>query len=312
AVVNIDRTNVGALAPMSMFEVVATGLKELVGINRTDRFSSIFKSMITAFFNIRLTSLGSSFVTLVVIFAVFAISVVCGWKNKKGVLSTVLVAVSGTVGLLGMMLFQLFAYVYVFGYLPGLNLADYARYFSVYYIGFFIVALCRLCLVQGEYPENKLPMCAITGLFACFVALNAYTFYGSQTFLQKYINTDNQRKAVAVTSQEIVNYCKEKDDKVYIISQGDNSSLWYHFAYETLPVYIEKAVDGTIELPADDNKELINTTQMTVKDFCTLLETKKCNYIYLNKIDEYVSVEMRSLFTDDLQGYENGQTRLYK
>ena len=311
SVTGVQQTDVGGETQLSMGSILLNGIKELFGIERTDRFSEILNNMINAFFNEKVISFGSGILIVVMVVLILAFSMFCLRKNKILFKTVLVFMVTSIIGLIGMMVFQLFAYVYVFSAGAGIILVDYGRYLSVYYLGFMIMAVLFLAMAVQKTDNKKLARTVVLVFFTGFIVFNVFTLQNTSLFVDDAVNLDDDKQVINARAEIITQTCTEENDKVYIISQGDNSEIWYQYAYQTIPVHVEVAVGGRLVSERQNYIGDTNITEIEPDDFCDVLLETQCNYLFLDIIDEYVEVDLIHLFEDNLQSFYNGDTRVY-
>lgn len=305
ATLSVDRTAGDGAAGLSMGQVVITGLKELFGIGTTEHFAVILKSMAVAYFTRKVSVFGSGFATTLVILAVCAAAFWAGGKGKRA--RTVLFAVTGLIGLGGMMLFNLFAYVYVFDEGSGLGLIDYERYLCFYYFGWMLGALC---LLFSEADSVRARMMIPTGTAAACV-LCALFVPLSRTVLAQGVANSDMRAQVNLRCEEIKEVCTD-EDTIFLVSQLDDANRWYRYAHELEPLRVLPMLGGTLVAEDDGTWEAPSVTEISPEDFRAWLYKNGCTYLYIDHAVDYDTQGYTALFTDELRGFYQDGVRLYR
>ena len=156
-VLGSNRFDIGGSADMGMVQMVTTGIAELLGIGRTQKFTDIMELMKSAFFNTRLTMFsvgapdstlgrifnGSGFITVLLILSILLAAFLLGDKRMR--VRTAWTALWSTLGFAAFYIFTGFTYVYVFKEELAYGLGDYNRYIYPYYAGWLVFAVTMLC-----------------------------------------------------------------------------------------------------------------------------------------------------------------------
>ena len=144
AVMEMNRFDVGGAETMGMVQMVVTGLRELVGIGRTEKFTQIMQSMWQALYTARMTMFslggqdtrigsllnGSGVIAITLILVIFLAAFLLGDRRMK--IRTAWVSLWSTLGFAAFYIFTGFTYVYVFKGSFGYELGDYTRYIYPY------------------------------------------------------------------------------------------------------------------------------------------------------------------------------------
>src|SRR5699024_8586406 len=123
--------------------------------------------------------------------------------------------------------FHLILYHYNFSDEEGLALKDYARYLTPYYQAWMLAMLCLL----GRGARARLSQTALGGAAAvlaavfCWRGVPAAGFWTGADSLYT-LRADVQRRAAAM------NTALDWDDRVLVLSQGDDATRWYYYRYE--------------------------------------------------------------------------------
>lgn len=171
-VLGSNRFDIGGSADMGMVQMVTTGIAELLGIGRTQKFTDIMELMKSAFFNTRLTMFsvgapdstlgrifnGSGFITVLLILSILLAAFLLGDKRMR--VRTAWTALWSTLGFAAFYIFTGFTYVYVFKEELAYGLGDYNRYIYPYYAGWLVFAVTMLCASLKNAKPGSLARCS--------------------------------------------------------------------------------------------------------------------------------------------------------
>lgn len=210
------------LSPLSMLGV---GLKELLGIGRTQEFSDLAASMNSAFFTRPVCLLGGGAVVAVLVLALLAAAFVLGGKAHRR--RVAVFALGSTAAFAAYWVFHLFLYLYVFDPSEGLVLKDYARYFLPFYLGWLLGA-AALLLGAGKDRAVGFAAAALLAVVGGSVLWRGQTVNNFAT----YSNTFYGERLEVQSRAEAVNALTTPDDVVYPVCQGSDGTRWYYYSYE--------------------------------------------------------------------------------
>ena len=221
-----DLGNDGDSQALGMTEMMVRGVQELLGIERTEQFSSMGKTMLQAYFGRTVCLLGSGLIVTVIIALILLAAFLCGDTQHKR--RVVLYAVCSSAGFAAFWIFHWFLYLYVFRAMEGSELKDYPRYFMEYYFGGMLGALVLLATANCRKWQSEVCAVVCFGLIAGAFALRGQTvnnfMSASYSFYQERLQV--QQRA------DVVNGILEKDEKIYPIIQGNDGTRWYYYGYE--------------------------------------------------------------------------------
>lgn len=301
----IDRTAGDGAAGLTMQGVLLNGFKELLGIGRSAQFTQVTGNMARAYFTEKVSLLGSGFTTTLGIFAVCALSFLARPKGKKA--PAAVFFCTGLAGLAGMMLFHLFAYVYVFDAASGLSLIDYGRYLGLYYLGWTLGAFSLLFTAA----ENRLGRTAVMGGAAAVIAICACCAPLSHTLLAPGVAQSDQRQLVNLRASQAAGLCGS-EDKVFLVSQFDDARRWYMYAHQLEPVRMLPMLGGTLIAPGSDMGTAPDQKEVSPEQLRAWLKQQGCTYLLIDQAGEYDTQGYTALFTDGLRAYQQEGVRLYR
>ena len=232
-VLSIDRSDFSSSTSMGMAEMLISGVKALLGIDRSKKFTQIFSSMISAFFETKVSMFGSSLMVVAVVTAVFAVAFVLGDKNGRK--RTAMMYVTSWISFVGYYIFHLFMYVYLFKN-DAYSLPSYDRYMYTFYIGWLCMGL--FCLVLAVKDGFRLPAKAALFAFA-LGCLGVFSFYADtgNTFMGVNELSFPKRELIKAKAEFLADAIGE-DDVIYIASEDNSGEHWFIYTYELLDNYI--------------------------------------------------------------------------
>ena len=320
---SIDKNSVGS-AGVSYAGILVGGAKQLLGIGRTETFAKLMQLMAAAFTQRSVGLLGSGVRVLALLVLVNAAAFVCTQKGQRRRVAVTFAAFAAAFA--AFYLFHLFLYYYNFAQVEALALKDYDRYIGPYYMGWMLVSLCMLGrgAAEGCRPRlGRLAVLAVCGAVAAvFVwrGVPAGAFWNNLSGLYT-VRTDVQNRADAV------NPALDWNDRVLVISQGDDATRWYYYNYE-LNATVVHGFGGycrSAEEPLDqwdagfmNIVEALNWELYDYQAVCTKpgliywLESRECDYILVDAIDEYFVEEFGDMFTDPLPADMGQGALLYR
>ena len=289
--------------------VLVGGVKQLLGMGRTEKFAQIMAAMGSAFFTRRICLLGGG------IMAVAAITMVAAaaWlaADRGAPRRRVLAAHLGfAFCFAALYLFHLILYYYNFSDLEGLMLKDYDRYLAPYYQAWMLAMLCLL----ANGARERLAQLAVSGAAAVMLAVYCWRgvpvagFWSNADSLYT-LRTDVQSRA------ETMNTVLDWPDRVLVISQGDDATRWYYYRYE-LTAQVVNGFGGfygrlgeTQDRWDSDFMNLVESENWTLYDYKAVcvpdtlvayMAEKDCDYILIDRADNYLQDNFSPLFEGGL------------
>ena len=294
---------------LSYGAVLVGGVKQLLGMGRTEKFAQIMAAMGSAFFTRRICLLGGG------IMAVAAITMVAAaaWlaADKGAPRRRVLAAHLGfAFCFAALYLFHLILYNYNFSDLEGLALKDYDRYLAPYYQAWMLAMLCLLARGARERLAQLATGGAAAVIFAvfCWRGVPAAGFWSGADSLYT-LRADVQNRA------DTMNTVLGWPDRVLVISQGDDATRWYYYRYE-LTAQVVNGFGGfygrlgeTQDRWDSDFMNLVESENWTLYDYKAVcvpdtlvayMAEKDCDYILIDRADDYLQREFSPLFEGGL------------
>ena len=294
---------------LSYGAVLIGGVKQLLGIGRTEKFAQIMTAMGSAFFTRRICLLGGGAIAVAAITMVAAAAWLAAEKGSAR--RRVLVAHLGfALCFAALYLFHLILYCYNFSDLEGLMLKDYDRYLAPYYQAWMLAMLCLL----ANGARQRLGRLALGGAAAvilavfCWRGIPAAGFWTGADSLYT-LRADVQSRA------NTMNTVLDWPDRVLVISQGDDATRWYYYRYE-LTAQVVNGFGGfygrlgeTKDRWDSDFMNLVESENWTLYDYKAVcvpdtlvayMAEKDCDYILIDRADDYLQREFSPLFEGGL------------
>lgn len=294
---------------MSYGAVLVGGVQQLLGIGREPKFAQIMDLMAHAFTGRRVCLLGSGLVTVLVITLVAAAAWFCA---EQGAPRRRVLAVYAAMAFCfaALYVFHLILYFYNFAEPEALALKDYERYLSSYYLGWLLVMLCLL----GRGSRARLTGLAVGGAAVCFAAVFLWrgvpvAGFWSGTDSLYTLRADVQRRAA------VANEVLDWDDRVLVISQGDDATRWYYYKYELTAKVVNGyggiywgGEDKTHRWDSDfmNLVESLNWEKYDYQAVCNIhslvdyLAEMDCQYLLIDRADDYLEQEFSPYFEGGL------------
>ena len=295
-------------AGLSYGAVLAGGVRQLLGIGREEKFAQIMAAMGDAFFTRRVCLLGAGVVAV----AAITVTAAAAWlaSDKTGRRRVLAVHLGFAFCFAALYAFHLILYHYNFSDVEGLALKDYDRYLAPYYQAWMLTMLCLL----GRAAHARLSGAAVGGAAAvllavfCWRGLPAAGFWTGADSLYT-LRADVQRRANAM------NTVLDWNDRVLVLSQGDDATRWYYYRYE-LTARVVNGFGGfygrlgeTQDRWDSDFMNLVESENWTLYDYkavcvpATLvayMAEKDCDYLLIDRADDYLQREFSPLFEGGL------------
>lgn len=294
---------------LSYGAVLVGGVKQLLGIGRTEKFAQIMTAMGSAFFTRRICLLGGGAMAVAAITMIAAAAWLAAEKGPAR--RRVLAAHLGfAFCFAALYLFHLILYCYNFSDLEGLMLKDYDRYLAPYYQAWMLAMLCLL----ANGARQRLGRLALGGAAAvilavfCWRGIPAAGFWTGADSLYT-LRADVQSRA------STMNTVLDWPDRVLVISQGDDATRWYYYRYE-LTAQVVNGFGGfygrlgeTKDRWDSDFMNLVESENWTLYDYKAVcvpdtlvayMAEKDCDYILIDRADDYLQREFSPLFEGGL------------
>lgn len=310
-VLGSNRFDIGGSADMGMVQMVTTGIAELLGIGRTQKFTDIMELMKSAFFNTRLTMFsvgapdstlgrifnGSGFITVLLILSILLAAFLLGDKRMR--VRTAWTALWSTLGFAAFYIFTGFTYVYVFKEELAYGLGDYNRYIYPYYAGWLVFAVTMLCASLKNAKPGSLGTLFLLALCGgCIWRADAYL--QPQLTVLDYPDSHYAGRRLQVEQVEAAKHYLTRDDKVFIVSMTQQGVGWFQLYYEFYPdVAVDYSFGAGEEFSPDivrradampgffteEQVDYFTSQPFTPAVWCDYLEASGCTAIYMDEWD---------------------------
>lgn len=310
----VGAASVGS-SQLSYPAVLAGGVRQLLGLGRDARFGQIMSAMASALLHRRVCLLGAPVVAVVCVTlaaaAAFAVA-------PRGALRRRVVGLwaGGLFCFAALYLFHLILYYYNFSEAEGLALKDYERYIAPYLLGWLLASLAVLgqaaCAARGAAHGYG----AVAVGLAAGASLAVFAWRGLPT-AGFWSNDDSiyTVRADVKTRAQAMNTVLGWDDRVLVISQGDDATRWYYYKYELTAKVVNGyggiwwGNDDLTHRWDSDFMNLVESLNWQTYDFqavCTVdsltayLAEKDCDYLLIDRADDYLERDFSDRFAGGL------------
>ncbi len=280
ALTGTSATELGGDQNMSMFQMLFTGIRELLGIGRTERFSRVMGRMWQEFYSTSMSEFrvgaldaqggigkylnGSGMIIVAVILAMLALAWICAGKGRRAGIGWF--ALWSSLGFAAFYIFTGFTYIYVFH--EWQELSDYNRYIYPYYIGWMLTAAVLLCWALRGGRGRILGMGALAAL-TLFACLRTVSFVQPQLSVVDYPDSYFAGRLRGIETVEQAKSVIREDDKVFYVSIGDDGGDWFRDYYEFYPeVTLDYSFGGGTLAAAMDENLFRDENELGIERYC--------------------------------------------
>ena len=295
--------------------VLAGGVRQLLGIGREERFAQLMQAMADAFFTRRISLIGPSVLVLAFVVLLGVAGVVAapaGAERRRVVASFLALAFCFA----ALYTFHLILYFYNFAETESAILKDYERYLTPFWQGWVLASFCLLARACSAPPHRALPRrlgtAALGVAAAAVMAVFAWRGVPTAAFWSGADSLYTLRADVKTRAQAM-NEVLDWNDRVLVISQGDDATRWYYYKYE-LTAKVVNGYGGVWWGDGDYSNrwdsdfmnlvESLNWTLYEHEAVCSVtsleayMEEKSCTYLVLDRADDYLARD----FSDRFEG----------
>ncbi len=302
---------------LSYGQVVFGGLAQLFGVGRTQKFSDLMGLMADAFFTRDVCLLGAPVLAVAAITLIGAAAFLFAGKGapRRRVVAT-------WAGLAfcfaAFYLFHLILYCYNFSDVEAYALQDFDRYIGPYLQGWMLVMLCLLGHSAARREADaarfaRLGNLALLAAAACIALVFVWRGVPASGFWtdsdSRYLLRQDVKNRAAAANRVL-----DWDDNVLVLSQGDDATRWYYYNYE-LTAHVARGYGGFFNGEDassrwdSDFMNLVESENWTLYDYkavCTpqalvaYLEEKDCDYLLIDRADDYLEKSFSPLFEGGL------------
>lgn len=283
-------------AGLSYGAVLLGGVRQLLGIAREEKFSRLLALMGRAFLARPVFLAGAG--VLVVLLAV-VLAQLAAWGRPRAEAASrrrpIIACLALALCFAALYAFHLILYHYNFAEQEALELKDYARYLSPYYIGWLLAQLCLLGQSAASAGPGGLragrALAVGTVALAALIAWRGIPTAGFWTDAGSVytLRLDVQQRAA------VMNTVLDWPDRVLVFSQGDDGTRWYYYKYEltatvangwTLdPVTGQRRHGDFIELREDGE----GSAERDRRDLIEHMEENDIAYLLVDRSDRYLA-----------------------
>ena len=297
-----------------MAEMVITGVKELLGIGRTEKFTTIMGGLVRALFTSKTTMVGP-FAVVIALAAAMAVGAAILTKDKALRRQAGLFAVLGTAGFAAYFFFIGLTYVYVFRDEVSDGLVGFERYMYPYLLGWLLASAALVLRAMGSERIQGLLQ---TGFAVMTLALAALVWLrlpfsltvfggGDAAYAERWATRDEAAQVQAAVPE---------DAHIFFVSQGDDGSRWFLYSYELYPWYLDYSGNdgqgggGTFALPGALEEDTLYYHPYTAEELLECIRDRGCDYVFVERSDDLFADGYAALFRDGLAGCEE-QSAVY-
>ena len=314
--------------------VALNGTKLLLGLEtpeyytqRAQRFAQAGADMKRAFYETVLSMVGPGAVVALLILAVFAAAVVFA-PGVRGRLRAGMWMLGSTLGFAAYNYVLALSYGFIFKEAEAAALASYNRYLYTYYIGWFLMAVA---LLAWAVQNSRWRLTANAGVlaFACLMLVRVNMMVLPQFSVLGFADATFADQHAAEARAEAVKAAVEPQDRIFIVTQGDDGTLWFTYSCYFLPNILDYSGweadrdtgrwgggGGTFGLPENQPPQQEGGAAYyhpyTLAEMEEIIRGSGCAYIFADKLDAGYTASYGSLFSDGLAAANAGETLLYK
>ena len=302
SVLAVDRTDYGGEAGMGMVEILLTGVKEFLIGPKSEKFLIIQDRYFSAFFNTKVSMIGSGLIVVAMIMAVFIAAIILG--DKKSSARSAVMAATSLIGFTGYYIFHLLLYVYVLSG-EAYSLTSYERYIGTYYIAWLFMAMACLTLAVRK-GKKLLAKVTVVGFMCCMVVIFNYYIRPENIFTGVNNMSFATRRSVAKKVEKIEN-AVTADDVIFVYSGEDDGERWFAYTFE---------MDGNYIIPnagfVSSGETFEETKQLQQKEMRDRFTKYGVTHILIDHSAPDFEEYFAELFVEDGSGYigEIGNTRV--
>ncbi|MDL2293700.1 hypothetical protein LJC60_03615 [Ruminococcaceae bacterium OttesenSCG-928-D13] len=328
----INRFQLDGSGQMDTVTMLLTGVTMLLGVDRSPQFEQVLSDMLRAFFTEPVGLLGPGMLVLCVILAVTlaAFLLSATKRQRKRVLVFTLAAAFCFVAFY---IFNIFTYALIFNPGEAAMLREYNRYISPYWVGWLMGALVLLGRAatyhKASFYRLRLGRAVSAGVCLLLVAALALRGNGRANFLNvspaTYTERENLNAVAAAANAEGA----AAEDRVYIISQGDNGTRFYMFGFQLRGVRtrlftgIERDELGQVVYDEEGKALVSGNVAVTLvsyekpaetygpydvpcnpEDLAIYLAQMGCTHVLVDVVDATILEDFAGMFSDGLAGWD--------
>ncbi|MDL2219591.1 hypothetical protein LJC04_04590 [Ruminococcaceae bacterium OttesenSCG-928-O06] len=327
----LNRFNLGSSGEeMGQLEMLFTGIKMLFGVGRTQQFSTVAREMLYALVKRPVFLLGPGVVALALILALAVAALLLaadGSARRRVVVFTLGMGVCFA----AFYIFNLFTYALIFKPIEAESLREYQRYIFPFWAAWLMAGLVLLaqtaCNEKAAFYRRRAARAVNMGAAVVLIAGVLLRFGWQANFLRISPSLYTQRTTVAGVLATAREEGLRDEDKVYLISQGDDATRFYIYGFEMqaeralmytgyqmdyttgrpvlgtdgLPL-LQGNVQATLVAP-NANTDVPYEIACTPQALARYLKETGCTHLLLDTVDEYILTGLVTMFADGLVGW---------
>ncbi len=296
-------------AGLSYGAVLVGGVRQLLGIGREEKFAQLMDLMGRAFWQRRVALAGGSWLVLVLAVCIAAAAALTEPGAGRAGRRRPLVLCAGLAFCFAALYaFHLILYHYNFAEREALVLKDYERYLTPYFIG-WLMPLLGFLGRGGRRGGQVLALGAAA--LAAVIAWRGVPTAGFWTNADSLytLRADVQRRAAAA------NAVLDQNDRVLVLSQGDDATRWYYYKYELAGKVVNGYGGmwwGDDDLSSrwdSDFMNMVGSYRFGPYDFQAVgnansligwMTEKRCDYLLIDRADAYLEEDFSYAFAGGL------------
>ncbi len=277
------------------------------------KFAQVFTDMAHAFFKVSITMAGPCLTALILIAAMFGAVVLFGKKGtrlRSGILSGAVL-----LGFFAYYLVIVFSYVFIFKDFQAASLDSYNRYIYPYLLFAFLVALAFLANAAQQQRRFE-PLTGVVSGLAVVMLVRFSTLMMPQFTILGYPEPYFNEMKQSEQNAQAVTQAVPRNSRIFYVYQGDNGEHWFRQSYNLLPLLTDPSgsvdeqkgwsggMGGTFGLAELANGDLYYHPY-TPQQLSSYLIESKCDYLYIEQLDEIFEQSYAELFEDGLKNAQN-------
>ena len=318
--------------------VAINGTRLLLGMpvpefyqQHAQRFADSAAKMQAAFYETKLTAIGSGAVVTVLILGIFVAAILFA-KDNQTRLWAFLWGLGSGAGYVAYTYVLTLCYGFIFKDFQAERLEDYNRYMYTYYLGWFLIAVAVLAWVA---QTSRWRLTTHTGVLAlsCGMLLLVYRLVPPDLGVLGFPDAVFADQQIRQSRAEAVQTAMGDDSRVFLVTQGDDGLEWFAYSCYLQPNVLDYSGwlnetdpltgdskwgggGGTFGLPelqpSEDNPWAVYYHPYTQEEMKQLILESGCRYIFMDQLDDLFVESYGDLFADKLEAVLSGETLLYR
>lgn len=283
---------------LSYGAVLLGGVRQLLGIGREEKFAELMRLMGQAFLRRRVFLAGSGLAAVLLLALLAAAAALCAKQGARRRAPVAFAALA--LCFAALYAFHLILYHYNFSAQEALELKGYERYLAPYYTGWMLALLCLLG--QAAAAGRRWGGAVLGGAVLAVAVLVGWRGIPVAGFWSKADSLYTVRRDVQARAA-VMNTCLGWDDRVLVLSQGDDATRWYYYKLELNGTVVngwsydpetDTYGDGDfMNLTEESGSWLYTyTTKGGLAELTAHMEKTGCDYLLIDRSDGYLAEEL--------------------